>query len=95
MGLIQFLLLSYSRRASIMSRTRCVGESLLPRVTSPCADVGSNMGHPEFTPTVGVHANGEAMVIKNGQIVFFTVLGKEKTGILDRCGELLHAYEQY
>ncbi len=40
-----------------------------------------------------VHAYGEAMVVKGGQIVFFTVLGREKTEVRRRCQELLRAYE--
>jgi hypothetical protein len=40
-----------------------------------------------------VHAWGEAMVVKTGQIVFFTVLGKEKAEVQSRCQELLRVYE--
>lgn len=40
-----------------------------------------------------VHALGEAMVVKAGQIVFLTVLGKEETEIQVKCQELLRVYE--
>src|ERR1051325_1722952 len=39
-----------------------------------------------------VHAWGEAFVVKNGQVVFFTVLGKEKQEIQRRCEMLVRAY---
>ena len=40
-----------------------------------------------------IHGWGEAMVVKRGEIVFFTALGKEKAEIQSRCEELLRIYE--
>jgi len=54
-------------------------------------DGGSVHNLPELE--VNVHAYGEAMVVKAGQITFFTVLGEEKAEVQSRCQELLKAYE--
>jgi hypothetical protein len=40
-----------------------------------------------------IHGWGEAVVIKNGKIVFVAVLGKDKGQIQNRCEELLKIYE--
>jgi hypothetical protein len=40
-----------------------------------------------------IHGWGEAMVVRGGQIVYFTVLGKEQVDVQGRCQELVRAYE--
>jgi hypothetical protein len=55
-------------------------------------DTASVQNLPELEGKI--HANGEAMVVKDGKIVFFTVLGREKAQVQSRCQELLAAYEE-
>jgi glyceraldehyde-3-phosphate dehydrogenase/erythrose-4-phosphate dehydrogenase len=40
-----------------------------------------------------IHGWGEVVVIKNGKIVFVTVLGKDKDQIQNRCEALLRIYK--
>jgi hypothetical protein len=40
-----------------------------------------------------VHGWGETAVVKDGRIVFVTILGKDKGRIQEHCEELLRAYE--
>ena len=46
---------------------------------------------PEFSGKI--HAYGEAAVVRDGRIVFVTVLGKDKAQIQQRCAELWEFYE--
>ena len=46
---------------------------------------------PEFSGKI--HAYGEAAVVRDGRIVFVTVLGKDKAQIQQRCAELWEYYE--
>jgi len=52
--------------------------------------------HPEFhdMPELSgkIHGWGEALVVKNGRIVFFTRLGKDQRAIQEHCDELLRVY---
>ena len=54
-------------------------------------DAGPVYSLPELEGKV--HAWGEAMVVKGGQILFFTVLGKEKADVQINCQELLRVYD--
>jgi hypothetical protein len=45
---------------------------------------------PEFSGKV--HGWGEAAVVRDGRIVFVTVLGKDQTWIQEHCDELFRAY---
>jgi hypothetical protein len=40
-----------------------------------------------------IHGYGEAAVVRDGKIVFVTILGKDKTQIQNRCEELLKFYQ--
>jgi hypothetical protein len=41
-----------------------------------------------------IHGWGEALVVKNGEIVFVTPLGKDQHLILEHCNELLRIYAE-
>jgi hypothetical protein len=53
--------------------------------------------HPELydMPELSgkIHGWGEAAVVRDGRIVFVTVLGKDTSQILELCNELLREYE--
>ena len=53
--------------------------------------------HPELydLPELAgkIHGWGEAAAVRDGKIVFFTVLGKELSHIQEHCDELLRAYD--
>jgi hypothetical protein len=54
-------------------------------------DAESVFNHPELEGKV--HGYGEAMVVRAGQIVFSTVLGKDKPEVQTKCQKLLKVYE--
>jgi hypothetical protein len=59
-----------------------------------CIDVDREPGVydlPEFSGKI--HGFGEAAVVKDGRIVFVTVLGKDKELADERCEELLRVYK--
>jgi hypothetical protein len=65
-----------------------------PKVeTFVCIDVDQESGVydlPEFSGKI--HGFGEAAVVKDGRIIFVTVLGKDKAQADERCEELLRFY---
>jgi hypothetical protein len=59
-----------------------------------CIDVDREpgvYGVPEFTGKI--HGWGEAAVVREGRIVFVTILGKDLSRIQEHCEELLRVYE--
>jgi hypothetical protein len=46
---------------------------------------------PEFVGRI--HGWGEATVVRDGRIVFVTVLGKDQSQIQEHCDELFRAYD--
>jgi len=46
---------------------------------------------PEFAGRI--HGWGEAAVVRDGRIVFVTVLGKDQSRIQEHCEELIRVYE--
>lgn len=46
---------------------------------------------PEFAGRI--HGWGETAVVRDGRIVFVTILGKDQSRIQEHCGELLRAYD--
>ncbi|SRR6266498_4433809 len=46
---------------------------------------------PEFSGKI--HGYGEVAVVRDGRIVFVTVLGKDRSRIQEHCEELLRFYE--
>jgi hypothetical protein len=59
-----------------------------------CIDVGRDPGIYDLPELSGkIHGYGEAAVIKNGKVVFVTVLGKDKIQTQNRCEELLKVYK--
>ena len=46
---------------------------------------------PEFTGRI--HGNGEAAVVRDGRIVFVTVLGIDRGRTQEHCDELLKVYD--
>lgn len=46
---------------------------------------------PEFSGRI--HGYGEAAVVRDGRIVFVTVLGKDRSRTSERCEELLRVYD--
>ena len=46
---------------------------------------------PEFVGRI--HGWGEAAVVRDGRIVFVTVLGKDQNRIQEHCDELFRAYD--
>jgi hypothetical protein len=57
-------------------------------------DVDEDPGLYDLPELAGrIHGWGETAVVKDGRIVFLTVLGKDKGRIQEHCEELLRAYE--
>jgi hypothetical protein len=93
---IVFLMAEWSGPAQWAWRQLCefVGSYAGPKpnlVKIEWQDSGPVSNLPELEGKV--HAWGEAVVVKHGQIVLFTVLGKEKAEVQSRCQKLLRAYE--
>jgi hypothetical protein len=57
-------------------------------------DVDEEPGLYDLPELAGrIHGWGETAVVKDGRIVFVTVLGKDKDHIQQHCEELLRVYE--
>ena len=66
----------------------------IPPERLTCVDLDRNPAVYDVAEFSGkIHGWGEAAVVNNGRITFFTVLGRDQARIDERCEDLLRAYE--